>query len=79
MSKKKTEEEEMFMWRFCAYKSNKDYERGDHYFMKDFSDHTEMKIFSSAHSAKEKTLYYTDYCSVYWKLKKNIDEVKRLE
>jgi len=54
-------------WRFCAYKSNEDYENGKHYFMRDFLDHTEMKVFSSEHSAKEKVLY-PDYCSMYWKI-----------
>jgi hypothetical protein len=58
------------MWRFCAYKTKKDYESGDHYFMKDFLDHTEMKIFSGKHSAKEKPLY-PDYCSMYWKIEPN--------
>jgi hypothetical protein len=58
------------MWRFCAYKTEKDYESGDHYFMKDFLDHTEMKVFSCEHSAKEKPLY-SDYCSMYWKIETN--------
>ena len=59
------------MWRFCAYKTEKDYESGEHYFVKDFLDHTEMKLFSSNHSAKEKPLY-PDYCSMYWKIEKNV-------
>jgi hypothetical protein len=58
------------MWCFCAYKSEKDYERGVHYFEKYFTDHTEMKIFSGKHSAKEKPLY-PDYCSMYWKIEPN--------
>jgi len=58
----------VIMWRFCAYKTEKDYESGKHYFVKDFLDHTEMKVFSGKHSAKEKSLY-PDYCSMYWKIK----------
>lgn len=58
------------MWRFCAYKTEKDYESGDHYFMKYFLDHTEMKNFSAEHSAKEKP-QHTDYCSMYWKIETN--------
>ena len=55
------------MWRFCAYKSNEDYKSGKHYFVKDFLDHTKMKVFSGKHSAKEKPLY-PNYCSMYWKV-----------
>ena len=58
------------MWRFCAYKTEKDYESGEHYFVKDFLDYTEMKVFSGKHSAKEKPLY-SDYCSMYWKIETN--------
>ena len=58
------------MWRFCAYKTKSDYESGDHYFMKDFLSHTQMKTFSSKHSAKEKPRH-TDYCSMYWKIEAN--------
>jgi hypothetical protein len=58
------------MWRFCAYKTEKDYESGNHYFIKDFLDHTEMKLFSSDHSAKEKPLF-SEYCSMYWKIETN--------
>ena len=58
------------MWRFCAYKTEKDYESGDHYFMKDFLDHTEMKVFSGKHAAKEKPRH-SDYCSMYWKIEIN--------
>lgn len=58
------------MWRFCAYKTEKDYESGEHYFMKDFLDHTEMKVFSGGHAAKEKPLY-PDYCSMYWNVETN--------
>ena len=57
------------MWRFCAYKTEKDYESGEHYFVKDFLDHTEMKVFSGEHSAKEKPLH-PDYCSMYWKVER---------
>lgn len=58
------------MWRFCAYKTEEDYESGEHYFMKDFLDHTEMKVFSGKHSAEEKPLHI-DYCSMYWKIDTN--------
>lgn len=58
------------MWRFCAYRTEKDYESGEHYFIKDFLDHTEMKVFSGEHSTKEKPLY-PDYCSMYWKIETN--------
>ncbi len=58
------------MWRFFAYKSNTDYQSGEHYFVKDFLDHTEMKVFSGEHSAKEKSLY-SEYCSMYWKIETN--------
>jgi len=58
------------MWRFCAYKTENDYESGDHYFMKDFLCHTKMKKFSAKHSAKEKPRY-PDYCSMYWKVETN--------
>jgi hypothetical protein len=54
------------MWRFCAYKSTKDYERGVHYFEKYFDDHTEMKLFSAKHSAKEKPRN-PNYVSMYWR------------
>ena len=57
-------------WRFCAYKSEEDYKNGEHYFMKDFLDHSKMKVFSGEHSAKEKPLY-PDYCSMYWKIETN--------
>jgi hypothetical protein len=60
----------VFMWRFCAYKTKKKYESGEHYFVKDFLDHAEMKVFSGEHSAKEKPLY-PDYCSMYWKIETN--------
>jgi hypothetical protein len=60
----------VIMWRYCAYKTEKDYESGKHYFVKDFLDHTEMKVFSGKHSAKEKPLY-SDYCSMYWKIETN--------
>ena len=56
--------------RFCAYKTEKDYKNGEHYFIKDFLDHTKMKIFSGKHSAKEKPLY-SNYCSMYWKIETN--------
>lgn len=55
------------IWRFCAYKSSKDYESGKHYFMKYFLDHAEMKVFSAEFSAREKPLY-PGYCSTYLKL-----------
>jgi hypothetical protein len=58
----------IILWRFCAYKTEDHYENGQHYFMKDFFEHTEMKNFSSKHSAKEKVLY-PDYCSMYWEIK----------
>lgn len=58
------------VWRFCAYKTEKDYENGDHYFMKDFLSHTQMKTFSAKHSTKEK-LRHNDYCSMYWKIEIN--------
>lgn len=57
----------VIVWRFCAYKTEKDYENGEYYFIKDFLDHTKMKIFSEEHSAKEKPLY-PEYCSMYWKI-----------
>ena len=66
------------MWRFCAYKSEKDYESGEHYFVKDFIDHTEMKVFSGKHSAKEKSLY-PDYCSMYWKIETMPHNVQALQ
>jgi len=53
------------MWRFCTYKTVEDYEKGKHYFIKNFFDHTEMKVFSGKHSANEKTLY-PNYCSTYF-------------
>ena len=55
------------VWRFCAYKSEQDYDNGNHFFMKDFTDHTEMKTFSADHSYENKKLY-PDYCSMYWNL-----------
>jgi hypothetical protein len=55
------------MWRFCAYKTEKAYESGDYYFIKDFLDHTKMKVFSAKHSAKEKPRHVY-YCSMYWKI-----------
>lgn len=58
------------MWRFCAYKTEKDYKSGEHYFIKDFLDHKEMKTFSSEHSVKEKPRY-NNYCSMYWKVETN--------
>lgn len=54
------------MWRFCAYKSENDYERGVHYFEKYFTDHTEMKNFSAKHSAREKPRN-PNYVSMYWR------------
>ncbi|MFW5848014.1 MAG: hypothetical protein ACOCVF_03780 [bacterium] len=57
----------IILWRFCAYASENDYENGNHYFMKDFLDHTEMKNFSAKHSEKEKKTH-KDYCSMYWKV-----------
>jgi hypothetical protein len=60
----------VIIWRFCAYKTKKDYDNGKYYFVKDFLDHTKMKIFSGEHSAKEKS-FYPDYCSMYWKIKTN--------
>jgi hypothetical protein len=54
------------IWRFCAYKSEKDYERGVHYFEKYFKDHTEMKVFSAKHSAIEKPRN-PNYVSMYWR------------
>ena len=72
MDKQQTQQSNIpvVMWRFCAYKTEKDYESGEHYFVKNFLDHTEMKVFSSEHSAKEKLLY-PDYCSMYWKIETN--------
>lgn len=55
------------IWRFCAYKTKKDYESGNPYFMKDFLNYIEMKVFSGEHSVKEKLLY-PEYCSTYWRL-----------
>jgi len=60
----------VIMWRFCAYKTEKDYESGDHYFMKDFLEHIEMKNFSTEHSANEKPRHI-DYCSMYWLIETN--------
>ena len=58
------------MWRFCAYKTEKDYESGEHYFIKDFLEHHKMKNYSAKHSAKEKPRH-DDYCSMYWKIESN--------
>lgn len=58
------------MWRFCAYKTEKDYKSGEHYFIKDFLDHTKMKVFSGEHSAQEKPRH-SGYCSMYWKVETN--------
>lgn len=55
------------MWRFCAYKSEQDYNDKRHYFKKYFFNHVKMKLFSGEHSAKEK-LSYPDYVSNYWKI-----------
>jgi hypothetical protein len=66
----------VIIWRFCAYKSNEDYESGDHYFMKDFLDHAEMKVFSSEHSAKEKPIH-PGYCSMYWKIELNVTRINK--
>ena len=41
------------IWRFCAYKSEADYDKGEHYFVKDFFDHIELKNFSAKLSALE--------------------------
>ena len=57
----------VFMWRFCAYKTEKDYESGEHYFVKDFLKHHKMKNYSAKHSKKEKPRH-ADYCSMYWKI-----------
>lgn len=54
-------------WRFYAYKTAQDFKSHNYYFKKDFSDHTKMKIFSSAHSKKEELLH-KNYCSTYLKL-----------
>lgn len=51
-------------WVFMAYKTQEDAERNNPYFQKEFKDHTEMKIFSSSHSFRERELY-PDYCSNY--------------
>lgn len=59
----------VIVWRFCAYKTEKDYENGEYYFVKDFIDHTEMKEFSGVHSARDKT-YNPNYCSNYWRIER---------
>lgn len=56
------------IYRFLSYKTEDDYDKGEHYFYKDFLDHTEMKKFSATHSAKEKE-FYPDYCSIYYTIK----------
>ncbi len=53
-------------WIFTAYKSEKDFQVHDHYFIKGFSDFNKMKEFSSNHSFEEK-LKYGDYVSHYIK------------
>lgn len=58
------------LWRFCAYKSEKDYESGNYFFMRDFLDHAEMKVFSGRHSVKQMSSY-PGYCSMYWKIVTN--------
>lgn len=58
------------MWRFCAYKNEEDYIKGEFYFIKDFFDHGDMKEFSSNHSYRSKK-HNTNYCSMYWKIETN--------
>jgi hypothetical protein len=55
-------------WRFFAYKTEEDYNNSNPYFIKEFDDHTELKVFSGKHSAQEK-IVYRQYCSTYKKLK----------
>jgi len=56
-------------WRFCAYASESDYNKGSHFLEKHFTDFDKMKTFSAKHSAKnEKT--YPNYVSMYWRLDK---------
>ena len=52
------------IYRFLAYKTEEHYEKGEHYFFKDFLDHTEMKKFSAKHSVHEREIF-PDYCSIY--------------
>ena len=61
----------VIMWRFCAYRTKKDCGSGNHYFMKDFLSHTQMKTFSAKHSAKEKPRH-NDYCSMYFRIETHI-------
>ena len=52
------------MWRFIAFKNLDDYNKSKPYFERVFNNHTELKVFSSKHSASEKVLH-PDYVSTY--------------
>jgi hypothetical protein len=54
---------------FSAFKCEEDYPETP-YFSQIFYDHTEMKVFSSNHSYKEKDKY-PKYVSMYWKVETN--------
>ena len=64
----------VIIWRFCAYKSENDYDNGKEYFIKDFLSHEDMKVFSKNHSYVEKQ-QYEDYCTMYWKIETNPTKV----
>lgn len=57
----------VIVWRFSAYKSEEEYDKGEPYFTKDFLNFNKMKDYSSAHSYLEKDKY-PEYCSMYWKI-----------
>ena len=45
------------LFRFTAYKSEKDYENGKFFFMKDFDNHNELKLFSALFSYNHKNRF----------------------
>jgi hypothetical protein len=69
MSKEVDREELANGYLFSAFKCEEDYPETP-YFSQIFYDHTEMKVFSSNHSYKEREKY-PKYVSMYWKVETN--------
>jgi len=66
-AKDKALEKEFTTYRFCAYKSQEHYDRGEYFHLKDFQTHEELKVHSAEHSSDFKR-FFEDYISDYWKV-----------
>lgn len=65
LAEKNALKNQVVIYRFCAYKTHKDYIEGKHYITEDFLNLTELRFFSIDLEKTEKKVY-KDFCSDYF-------------